>query len=270
MVCEKTLAEAHARLNAAKAVVFLTGAGISAECGIPTFRDEDGLWSKYPPEVFGNLRGLLTVARLRPQLFACFLYDFIEPLLTAEPGPAHSAIAELQARKAVTVLTQNVDGLHQRAGSENVQELHGTMFETVNLISRSVRTLSRDQMQQTLDQLDPLRLRKSGKIRMFRAMSPVIRLGLSGLWIPNVVLFGQSLPKKPWAIADDTIRACDCMVVVGTSRTVMPAANLVTSAENAGATIIHIDPEARGEGLSLTGTASALVPRLCDVRGVSI
>lgn len=267
MVCETTLAEARAKLNAAKSVVFLTGAGISAECGIPTFRDGDGLWSKYPPEVFGNLRGLLTVARLQPQLFACFLYDFIEPLVTAEPGPAHSAIAGLQATKAVTVFTQNVDGLHQHGGSENVQELHGAMFETVNLISRRVRTLSRDQMKQMLDQLDPLRLRRSGKIRLFRAMNPVIRMGLSGLWIPNVVLFGQSLPKKPWAIAHDAIGTCDCMVVVGTSRTVMPAAGLVTIAENAGATIIHVDPEAGGEGLSLTGTASELVPRLCDNDG---
>ncbi len=264
MVCERKFRAAQAELDAAKSVVFLTGAGISSECGIPTFRDQDGLWSKYPPEVFGNLRGLLTVARLQPQLFACFLYDFIEPLLTAEPGPAHSAIAALQERKAVTVLTQNVDGLHQRAGSENVQELHGTMFETVNPISRSVRRLSRDQMQQTLDQLDPLRLRKSGKIRMFRAMSPVIRLAFSGLWIPNVVLFGQSLPKQPWQAAEEAIRTCDCMVVVGTSRTVMPAAGLVTNAQNAGASIVHIDPEAHGEGLSLVGTASALIPRLCD------
>lgn len=267
MVCEITLRKAHAELDAARSIVFLTGAGISAECGIPTFRDGNGLWTKYPPEVFGNLRGLLTVARLRPQLFACFLYDFIEPLVTAEPGHAHSTIAELQARKAVTVLTQNVDGLHQRAGSKNVQELHGTMFETVNLITRRVRALSRDEMQQALKQLDPLRLRKAGRIRMLRAMSPVIRLGLSGPWIPNVVLFGQSLPKKPWQVAHEAIGTCDCMVVVGTSRTVMPAAGLVTSAERAGATIIHIDPEARGEGLSLAGKASALLPRLCGKNG---
>lgn len=264
MTCEQSLALARSKLETAKSVVFFTGAGISAECGIPTFRDGDGLWSKYPPELFGNLPGLLTVARKEPRLFACFLYDFVEPLVTAEPGPAHAAIAGLQNRKSTTVITQNIDGLHQRAGSPGVLELHGTMFETINLLTKRIRKIDRDQMQHVLDRLDPLRLRAAGKLRLFRAMSPIVRLSPTGPWIPNIVLFGQSLPRQTWDKAEEAIRRCDCLVVIGTSKTVMPAASLVDRAEAAGATVIHVDPEASGNELALAGNASSVVPRLCQ------
>lgn len=241
----------------------MTGAGISAECGIPTFRDDDGLWSKYPPEVFGNLRGLLGVAKTEPRLFACFIHDFIEPLCTAEPGEAHKAITGLQARQSVTVMTQNVDGLHQRAGTKGVLELHGTMFETINLLTRRVRQLTRDDLSRTLARLDPLRLKPTGRIKLFRALRPLIRLGPSGPSIPNVVLFGQSLPEKTWALANIAARVCDCLVVVGTSRTIYPAASLVDLAEAEGATIIQVDPQAYGNGLLLKGPASEILPELC-------
>src|SRR5580704_14259771 len=112
-------------LRKARNVVVFTGAGISAESGIPTFRDADGFWQRFPPEQFATWSGLLRTALTRPQLVAEFVLNVVEPVAKAAPNAAHRAVAELQKYAKTSVVTQNIDGLHQSAGSTHVHEIHG-------------------------------------------------------------------------------------------------------------------------------------------------
>src|SRR5690554_254293 len=108
--------------KARRAVVF-TGAGISAESGVPTFRDADGFWQRFPPERFATWTGLLQTAVTSPRLAAEFLFNVVEPIAQAQANAGHCAIAELGRRVPTTVVTQNIDRLHQSAGSEDVLEI---------------------------------------------------------------------------------------------------------------------------------------------------
>lgn len=250
-------------LSKADRVVFFTGAGISAESGIPTFRDPNGLWSKYPPERFGNLLGLIGVATRQPQVFASFLYDFIYPLTSSTPNVAHFAISGLQKARQITVVTQNVDGLHQRAGTTPVIELHGSMFERANPITRRIKPIEMLEMQTLVSRLALLRMNASGGMKVVSSLSPIITLDWTGLWLPNVVLFGQRLPSHAWKLAEEAILACDCFIVVGTSMTVFPAAILVELARRASVEIIHIDVNPGRSRNGLAGTACSILPELC-------
>src|SRR5262245_19479436 len=113
-------------LRRARHVVVFTGAGVSAESGIPTFRDAGGFWQEFPPEEFANWAGLLKIAALHPHRLAEFLLAVIEPIAAARPNAAHRAIADLERHMNVTVVTQNIDALHQAGGSTVVKEVHGT------------------------------------------------------------------------------------------------------------------------------------------------
>src|SRR5262245_29474469 len=129
----ETLARAASWLRGARRIAVFTGAGVSAESGIPTFRDDSGLWQKFPPEQFACWDGLLKTALTEPRQLAEFLVAVIEPIAQAQPNPGHRAIADLEKHVPVTVITQNVDGLHQEAGSTTVREVHGSFFEVVTL-----------------------------------------------------------------------------------------------------------------------------------------
>jgi len=255
---------ARKQIAAARYVVFFTGAGISAESGISTFRGAaDGIWDKYPPDEFANLPGLLRVASRRPKLFASFLHDFIEPLVLAEPNQAHRAIAAFQHRNSSTIVTQNVDTLHQRGGASRVIELHGSMFESLNLVTKAVRKVSMPEMESLVSRLKALKSDASSQFSVYRALSPLLRLRPSGLWLPNVVLFGQSLPKRAWYSAVEAVEGCDCLVIVGTSRQVFPAAALVDIARARGIAIVDVDLAASDSELSFRGSACSILPRLC-------
>jgi NAD-dependent SIR2 family protein deacetylase len=112
-------------LRTAREVVVYTGAGISAESGIPTFRDEDGFWQRFPAEEFATRQGLVHTALHRPHQLADFIYSVLHPIAVAKPNAGHRAIADLEKHTGVTVVTQNIDNLHQEAGSTIVHEIHG-------------------------------------------------------------------------------------------------------------------------------------------------
>src|SRR5687768_10595357 len=120
-------------LREAQRIVVFTGAGISDESGIPTFRDADGLWQEFPPNQFATWPGLLRVAAREPRRLARFLRAVIEPIAVANANAAHRAIEKLEHYKHVTVITQNIDGLHQDAGNTIVHEVHGSILETITL-----------------------------------------------------------------------------------------------------------------------------------------
>src|SRR5690606_15217579 len=119
-----------------------------------TFRDESGFWSRFPPEDFANWTGLIQTALFHPKRFAEFLIAVLEPIALAEANAAHLAIAELEADKSVTVVTQNIDGLQQDAGSGKVLEIHGTLFEVLSVTSgQNIRRLTRDDLRSIVQDL---------------------------------------------------------------------------------------------------------------------
>ncbi len=202
------------------AIVF-TGAGVSAESGIPTFRGEDGLWRKYDPEEVASISGF----RRNPKAF----WEFARELLVkveAEPNPAHYAIAELERLGIVrAVITQNVDMLHQRAGSRRVLELHGSMEKLECLDCGE---------EHSWDDVLPI-LKKGDVPRCKSCGSYYVK--------PRVVLFGEPLPRNVLLEAMEESKHCDAFMVVGSSLVVYPAAELPYMAKSSGAKMIIVNTE---------------------------
>jgi NAD-dependent deacetylase len=201
--------------------VVLTGAGFSTPSGIPDFRSEGtGLWSKVNSMEVASL----DTFRKAPEKFYNWVRPLIGQILQAEPNPAHKAIARLEAAGLVrTILTQNIDVLHQKAGSKNVIELHGT-----------IRTLSCCHCFKQFD--------GNGFIEPFvqdgiRPCCPVCGAPLK----PDVILFGEQLPVRAWQAAEAAVRTCDLMLVAGSSLEVLPVAGLPLKALDAGAHLIIVN-----------------------------
>jgi NAD-dependent deacetylase len=219
-------------LSRARSVCALTGAGVSAESGIPTFRGAEGLWRQFraadlaTPEAFA-----------RNPLLVWEWYAWRREIIQrAHPNLAHYALAELEASRtssglAFTLITQNVDGLHERAGSQNVIRLHGSIWE----LRCTACGAKRQDYSVPLDPFPPrcaCMRRRSGE---GVAEGPLMR--------PGVVWFGESLPEQAWSDAAAAASAADAMLVVGTSALVQPAASLPLLARQKGAFLVEINPE---------------------------
>jgi len=229
-------------------VAVLTGAGISAESGIPTFRGAGGLWRQYRAEDLATPEAFARDPRLVWEW-----YDWRRGLIAAaQPNAGHVALAELERRaRHFTLITQNVDGLHDRAGSRNILKLHGDIW--------TVRCLGCGREQR--DERVPL-----------PELPP--RCGCGALLRPGVVWFGEMLPPGVWEAAEAAARKAGVFLVVGTSAVVYPAAGLAWTAKAAGAKVIEVNleetPFSAHTDCSLRGRAGDLLPRLnpeCDWRG---
>ena len=200
-----------------KKIVVLTGAGMSAESGISTFRDSGGLWDKYPVEDVATPEGY----RRNPQLVTDFYNARRMQLLTVEPNEGHHLVAALEERYEVTVVTQNVDNLHERAGSTRVIHLHGELTKVTS--SRHPNNPK--------------------YIRELRPEEYEVRLGdcaADGSQLrPYIVWFGEEVPNIE--VAADYVMEADVLIIIGTSLNVYPAAGLVRYAKR-GAEIYLIDP----------------------------
>jgi NAD-dependent deacetylase len=211
---------AHLILHARHTVV-LTGAGHSTPSGIPDFRSPgSGLWEKANPMIVASIFAF----RLQPQTF----YEWIRPLarrmFNAEPNPAHRALAELEERGLLqAVITQNIDGLHQRAGSHRVLELHGHMREAT-----CIRCYKVMPAQPLID-----KFLADGQV-------PVCE-DCGGVMKPNVILFGEQLPVMVLNEARREVELCDLMLVAGSSLEVAPAARLPVIAYSHSAKLIIIN-----------------------------
>lgn len=229
------------QLKKAKNIVFVTGAGISQESGIPTFRGKDGLWRKYDPMTLATIDAFYQ----NPKLVWEWYEERRQNILKANPNPGHIAIAELEKYKNVTVLTQNIDGLHQRAGSTNVYELHGSII-TIKCTACNFK----DTITSSFSNLPPLC--KCGN--MLR---------------PDVVWFGEALPQDIWKTAMEKSSSCDAMVVVGTSLAVSPANLLPVYAKENGALMIEVNPDqtpmSTTMDLSLRSSAAKALPELVSI-----
>lgn len=263
MMIPSAFREAVQCLAAARHVVVFTGAGVSAESGIPTFRDSGGFWTEFPPQQFANWSSLLKLAALEPRRLAQFLLAVIEPIARALPNPAHLALARLEDHARLTVVTQNIDGLHQDAGSTTVLEIHGTLLETVNVSTgRFERLVTRAELQQIADRLRGAMDGLWPAPRLAAAIQPIFGPGLSGMHRPNLVLFGDALCEPAWTQALAAARACDVLLSVGTSGVVHPAAMLPLEAASSGATVISVDPHEATGHIHLQGAASSMLTSL--------
>lgn len=199
-------------------VVAFTGAGVSKESGLPTFREaQTGLWARYAPEELATPEAF---AR-NPELVWRWYAWRRQRVREAEPNPAHRALVRLEEAlgEDFTLVTQNVDGLHRRAGSRRILELHGDILRTV---------CSRDRTVVSEAEVGP------GEPPPCPHCGAPLR--------PDVVWFGEPLPADALAGAFDAAAACDLMLVVGTSGRVYPAAGLVPAALQAGARVLVVDP----------------------------
>jgi NAD-dependent deacetylase len=230
-----------AALRDAARVVALTGSGISAESGVPTFREaQTGLWERYDPQDLATPEAFARDPRLVWEW-----YEWRRNLVAeAEPNPGHRALAELERRTpGFTLVTQNVDGLHERAGSRNVIELHGNIL-------RSKCSLEDEVVQpEEHDESVPPRCPRCGASLR-----------------PDVVWFGEMLPMGVLEAASEAARRCDLFISIGTSNLVYPAAALPYEALENGAVLAEINlkqtPLSRHADYSVRGPAGEVLPNL--------
>lgn len=220
-------------------VTVLTGAGISAESGVPTFRGPGGLWKKFRPEDLAT-----PDAFARDPDLVWEWYDWRRGLVAqVQPNAGHRALAELEPlTPEFTLVTQNVDGLHQQAGSKLVLEIHGSIWKLRCTACH----------REWLDRSVPLQL------------PPHCECG--SLARPGVVWFGENLPISTWVAAERAAAACDVLLVAGTSALVYPAASLVGLAKSAGAKVIEVNLEPTPMSVlvdcTLFGRAGDILPQL--------
>jgi len=218
-VTERELVE---KIKTSRRVVVLTGAGISTDSGIPDFRSPNGLYSKYPEYVF-DIDYFLS----DPEGFYRFWKEALLPMSEAQPNRAHLLLAELERRNLIeAVITQNIDGLHQKAGNKKVIELHGSIFEYHCMECEKPYTL--EQVKKILDS------------------DTIPRCGCDGLIRPNIVFFGESLPVHALDEAMRYAQNCDLMIVMGSSLLVYPAAQLPVIAKKHGAGLIIVNKDRTG------------------------
>ena len=223
-------------------VIVFTGAGVSTESGIPDFRSPGGVWHKYNPEDF-YYQKFISSEESREKYWQ-MSREFFEPLKNAQPNAAHRAVVELEKMgKLDCVITQNVDNLHQRAGSspEKVIELHGTAVSVSCLSCR--KKYSREEIQSWL--LRGMRVPKCG--------------GCNGVLKPDTVSFGQSMPPRETEESFRRARQCDLLIVIGSSLVVQPAASVPLEAKENGAklVIINRDPTYHDSSADVVIHASA-------------
>lgn len=241
MTSEFPNAVLHA-LRDARHVAVLTGAGVSAESGIPTFRDSlTGLWANFRAEELATPEAF----ERNPRMVWDWYAERRARVALAEPNAAHEALVRLESLvPRLTLVTQNVDGLHGRAGSRDVLELHGN-------ISR---------VKCSREQLIVERWEEAGPLP-----PPCPRCGAP--LRPDVVWFGESLPAREMQLAQDAARECDVFLSVGTSNLVEPAASLPWTAARRGATVVIVNPTMDGQRAgptvhALTGRAGLVLPAL--------
>ena len=238
-------------LQGAGRIAMLTGAGVSAESGVPTFRDaQTGLWAHDRPEDLATEEGY----RANPQRVWDWYQMRREMVRAVRPNAGHIAVAEFQARhpERLTVITQNVDGLHEAAGSPGVLALHGNLFADAWLDGCALARRPADAC--------PVSWAEPGHPPRCAQCGSLVR--------PAVVWFGEGLPVDTLAAAQAAAHACEVMLVVGTSGQVWPAAGLAGSARRAGAKVIVVNPEATALDYEadalLRGPSATVLPRLLD------
>jgi len=230
-------------LKSKKTIAF-TGAGISVESGIPDFRGAQGLWQKYDPDEYAHIQAFYS----SPDKVWLMLKDMFSLILAAKPNPAHIGLAELERMGLLSsIVTQNVDGLHQAAGSKNVIEFHGS-HRTLSCLKCSRKV---DGTSLTMEDL------------------PARCPHCSSLLKPDVVFFGEPIPWEAQTMSFKESKSCNAVLVVGTSAVVYPAASIPVMAKDGGATVIEINMESTPlthqiSDYLICGSAGEIVPAIVN------
>ncbi|RLI50357.1 MAG: NAD-dependent protein deacylase [Candidatus Thorarchaeota archaeon] len=248
MTADEDLRRARELVQNAQRICALTGAGISVDSGIPDFRSEGGLWKRYDPLEYATYESFLN----DPSKFWTMGRELARVILDAKPNAAHYALAELEKRgKLIGVITQNIDNLHQAAGSKRVIELHGNYLRAYCM--------------------------SCGKVYVGEAVHRRVATGeipprcdeCKGVLKSESILFGEPLPEKAMSEAIELCRQTDLMLVVGTSLAVYPAAYLPQLAKDSGAKVIIINLHGENRDdvadIVLKGRASIILPKLVDL-----
>jgi len=229
------------KLKGSKKIVFVTGAGISQESGIPTFRGKDGYWRKYDPMKLASIDAFYD----DPKLVWEWYDDRRKNILDVKPNEGHFAISQMEEFKDVVILTQNIDGLHQRSGSTNVLELHGSIIRIKCTVCDFIDNITEN----------------------FESLPPKCKCG--GMLRPDVVWFGEPLPQNIWQSAIKEASICDVMIIVGTSLVVSPANTLPVYAKQNGAILIEVNPEktvmSNDMTLSIQATSVGVLPKMLSI-----
>jgi len=229
------------KLKDSRKIVFVTGAGISQESGIPTFRGKDGYWRKYDPMKLASIDAFYD----DPKLVWEWYEDRRKNILDVKPNEGHFAISQMEEFKDVVVLTQNIDGLHQRSGSTNVLELHGSIIRIKCTVCDFIDNITEN----------------------FESLPPKCKCG--SMLRPDVVWFGEPLPQNIWQSAIKEASICDVMIIVGTSLVVSPANTLPVYAKQNGAILIEVNPEktvmSNDMTLSIQATSVGVLPKMLSV-----
>jgi len=232
-------------ISQASYCIALSGAGISTPSGIPDFRSPgSGIWTKYSPMEVATLSAF----RYHPDRFYDWLRPFVGKLFAADPNPAHFALAKLEGNNFLqSIITQNIDALHQKAGSKKVIEVHGT-YQTLTCLG------CYKQIDTTSEILDSLLI--DGKKPFCPHCGELMK--------PDIILYEEQLPAQKWRSARQEIMACDLLLILGSSLTVTPACDLPLTALGNGAKIIilnyshtHLDDQA---AVSLQGDLAEFLP----------
>ncbi|GAB4288015.1 MAG: NAD-dependent protein deacetylase [Ignavibacteriaceae bacterium] len=229
------------KLNNSNSIVFFSGAGISAESGIPTFRGEDGIWKKLKPEELANFDAFLR----NPDMVWEWYQHRKKITRESRPNAGHLAIAEFEKYfPQVSVITQNIDNLHRRAGSKTVYELHGNIERNYCIKCHKFYN----------------------ELPEFTGKVPKCNCG--GLIRPDVVWFGEFLPQDQFSKAEAAASSCDMFFIVGTSAVVYPAAGLIYTARRYGAYLVEINIEETDISsivdFSIPGKAGTVLPYILN------
>lgn len=235
-------------IMSSKKITALTGAGISVDSGIPDFRSEGGLWERYDPHEYATYDSFLR----DPSKFWQMGQELAEVILKAEPNPAHIGLSKLEATgKLQGVITQNIDNLHQAAGSKKVIELHGNYLRAY-CMNCAMEYIGEDIHRRVVEGEIPPKCDQCG-----------------GVLKSEAILFGESLPEEPMAKAIEMCRNTDLMLVIGTSLTIYPTAFLPQLAKDAGAKIIIVSLTGTNRDyiadVILRGNASEIIPEITNI-----
>jgi len=232
------------KIKNSKHTTALTGAGISVESGIPPFRGKGSLWEKYDPMKYAEISYFL---KHPEEVWKVFLSDMKDTLVKAKPNQGHLGLAELEKKGLLSsVITQNIDGLHQKAGNTDVIEFHGNFARFYCLECQSRKKVE----EIDLTQLPP-------------------RCDCGGIFRPDCVFFGEMIPPESLSRANTEASQCDVILVVGTSAVVQPAASIPVTAKTGGACVIEINPSPTPltntvADITLTGNAGDVMTKLLE------
>jgi NAD-dependent deacetylase len=249
MPTEEEIEEARKLVRDSQKISAFTGAGISVDSGIPDFRSEGGLWTRYDPNEYATYESFLK----DPSKFWTMGKELAEVILAAEPNEAHLALAELEKKnKLIGVITQNIDNLHQLAGNEKVIELHGN-YLVAYCMECGAKYVGKSIQERVADGDIPPKCDKC-----------------EGILKSDAVLFGEPLPENAMSQAIEICRDSDLMLVIGTSLQIYPAAFLPQVAKNSGAKVILVNLEGTNRNdvadIVLQGNAADILPKIIQVK----